>query len=481
MIFITKVKLNNFQSHKKTELEFHRGLNVIVGHSDSGKTAILRAIKWAIYNEPSGDYFIREGEREVSVEVEFNTGAVIRRFRTPSKNGYYLKKADGEEITFDGFGTKVPKEITDEIKIDKINLDEKSTSMINISEQLEGPFLLNEKASVRASAIGRLVGVNYIDDALRDTIRDSKQVASNLKNMVVKENQLKEELAKYDYLEDYEKRHNLLTEIKEKIDKLNNKINLYRSLNEKYENLNREKGEITDLLNKYSGLENIQFISEKLDREIIRLKEFQKEYSSYRYIEESIKNNMLLLEKYKNLDSIEIQEKELRDRISVLKNLNTLSRRYNEVTENRKNVERELAKYSNLEEVEFKIRSLNDNILKFDSYSVMNNEYLKLSKGINTGKLYLKQLERIDDIDILYSEIEKKIKKYTYIEEKINILKSISDEKFRIDDMLKKLDSNIDFGIEKYNDILLQSGYCPVCLSKIDNNTISHIKEHFKG
>ena len=81
MIYITKVHLENFQSHKNTSLEFDRGLNVILGNSDSGKTAILRAIKWALYNEPQGDYFIMQGQNQVLVEIEFSNGAIIKRLK----------------------------------------------------------------------------------------------------------------------------------------------------------------------------------------------------------------------------------------------------------------------------------------------------------------------------------------------------------------------------------------------------------------
>ncbi|MDO5041249.1 MAG: AAA family ATPase [Peptoniphilus sp.] len=84
MIYISKLEIENFQSHKYTLLDFDKGLNVIVGNSDSGKTAIIRAIKWALYNEPQGDYFIRQGDKNISVSVYFNTGAIVKRYRSPS-------------------------------------------------------------------------------------------------------------------------------------------------------------------------------------------------------------------------------------------------------------------------------------------------------------------------------------------------------------------------------------------------------------
>ncbi|MCG4585937.1 AAA family ATPase, partial [Anaerosalibacter bizertensis] len=86
MKYIKKVVLENFQSHKYTELEFDEHLNVIVGPSDQGKSAIIRGIKWALFNEPSGNFFIREGANDCSVTVIFNDNTKIKRYKSKSKN-----------------------------------------------------------------------------------------------------------------------------------------------------------------------------------------------------------------------------------------------------------------------------------------------------------------------------------------------------------------------------------------------------------
>ena len=44
--YITSVTLKNFQAHKDTTVQFDRGLNIIVGESNNGKTSILRGILW---------------------------------------------------------------------------------------------------------------------------------------------------------------------------------------------------------------------------------------------------------------------------------------------------------------------------------------------------------------------------------------------------------------------------------------------------
>ena len=51
---IKRIKIENIQSHKETELELSSGINAIVGSSNNGKSAILRAFYWLVYNRPLG-------------------------------------------------------------------------------------------------------------------------------------------------------------------------------------------------------------------------------------------------------------------------------------------------------------------------------------------------------------------------------------------------------------------------------------------
>ena len=62
--------IENFQSHKKTVLNFDAGVKVIIGRSDSGKSAIIRAIRWLVENKPNGNSFINYDESKASVEID---------------------------------------------------------------------------------------------------------------------------------------------------------------------------------------------------------------------------------------------------------------------------------------------------------------------------------------------------------------------------------------------------------------------------
>ena len=66
---IQSLHIKNLQSHKDSHLDFCEGVNVIVGPSDSGKSAILRALRWIVKNRPQGDVLRSHwgGETEASI------------------------------------------------------------------------------------------------------------------------------------------------------------------------------------------------------------------------------------------------------------------------------------------------------------------------------------------------------------------------------------------------------------------------------
>ena len=65
-------------------MEFDSSLNVIVGPSDQGKSAIIRALKWALYNEPSGDFY-KGRRKECSVTIIFSDNTKIKDIEVKAK------------------------------------------------------------------------------------------------------------------------------------------------------------------------------------------------------------------------------------------------------------------------------------------------------------------------------------------------------------------------------------------------------------
>src|SRR5690606_26788059 len=133
------------------------------------------------------------------------------------------------------------------------------------------PFLLSETTSTRANAIGRLVGVHIIDDALRDTLKDINRLKVEKKNYEETLKKLKEDLKEYDYLDKLQLISEKLTKIQKKIYEKQNKLNyLYQKL-ELLEKINEEKIINEKYLSKLKGLERISEIEKKLS---IKIKDF---------------------------------------------------------------------------------------------------------------------------------------------------------------------------------------------------------------
>jgi len=89
---IETVEVENFQSHKRTVLELSPGVNVIKGRSHSGKSSIVRAIRWVLLNQPRGTHFVshfKKKKEETSVGIAFTGDKyAIRRRNGTATNEY---------------------------------------------------------------------------------------------------------------------------------------------------------------------------------------------------------------------------------------------------------------------------------------------------------------------------------------------------------------------------------------------------------
>jgi len=195
---IKAVELWNFQSHKHSRVEFHEGVNAIVGLSDSGKTALLRAMNWAVNNRPTGDAFQSYwgGDTQVTVELE---GAVsVSRIRTKSDNRYEIRRhigtIDEEAQVFRAFGQDVPAEVRAVFQLNDIN----------IQAQMDGPFLIGSSPGEVAQILNRVVNLDVIDRAMSNIRRTKLDVDKKLKFEQDRGEELEQTLAGFAYLDPLE-------------------------------------------------------------------------------------------------------------------------------------------------------------------------------------------------------------------------------------------------------------------------------------
>jgi exonuclease SbcC len=150
---ISELTIQNFQSHKKSVLKFDEGVNVIVGNSDCGKTAIIRALKLIQTNRPSGSAFQSRWGGETVVQLQTTSDTVSLSLDDKRKNREY----DLNGTIFKAFGTDVPEEIQQALNMNEINLQ----------AQFDQPFLLTSTAGEVAAHFNRIAHIDQIDVATK--------------------------------------------------------------------------------------------------------------------------------------------------------------------------------------------------------------------------------------------------------------------------------------------------------------------------
>ena len=191
----------NYQSHKNTRLDFHDGVNVLVGQSDSGKTAVLRALNWLITNRPAGDAFRSDWGGETIVEAIVGDTTVARA-KAANKNSYYLvEHNDNPGAVADEFramGQSVPEEVTQALNM----------SDINIQYQMDSPFLLSSDWSPGrvAEYLNEAAGLDVIDRATANINAKIRKLSGDLASEQARLEDTTARFNELDYLDEIEKK-----------------------------------------------------------------------------------------------------------------------------------------------------------------------------------------------------------------------------------------------------------------------------------
>ena len=221
---LKSLEITNFQSHKHSVLEFSPGVNVIIGQSDSGKTAIIRALKWVLTNKPAGESMRSYWGGDTTVNLSLDN-ARIERIRTKKENAYLLNGSK-----FEAMRGAVPEEIQQALNI----------NAINVSEQLDAPFLLSNSPGEVAQHFNKVAQLDVIDrgsSAIKKWVTQGKQDIKSKKAQIEK---AKEELIQYDYLEQMEKDVESLEKIEQEKNATTQQIIKVQELIEQVDSLNTE-------------------------------------------------------------------------------------------------------------------------------------------------------------------------------------------------------------------------------------------------
>jgi len=488
MIF-TRLKLNNFKSHKHTVISFEKGISVIVGENGAGKSTILEAISFALFKQHTSkkmDDLVRNNAESMSIELEFTSNnrdyKIVREKKSNLKSSLFKKtSSEGGYVHVCTGDREVASEIRQILDID-------SDLFLNAIYIRQGEIaeLVNKTPAEKKQLIGKLLGIDSLEKAWKNLlpfITNYDNQLAELKGKLFNSNELMNEykLKKVE-LENLKARgHELEEQVSEVEVVLNeitqSKINMERE-KEIYEtqiiNLENEEKSYAKLEEeKRTVQENLDKIRESED-EIDRLEKFVSKLDVYLDFEKSV-TSIQKLKQYEQeidekLESISKQKDVLSQHKEGYNNYISSEEDINKHNNQKNNFEKELAAMAKLEkdkkELLKKIEDERNEIERFFSKSKD-----KLSDyGMDQDKL-----AEVDD----FSHIESATDDFT--KETSKKIDDISNEIISKNEEIVGFKQNIKACDKPLSDLDAIDNKCPVCQSDISSYQKKELAKHYKN
>ena len=177
---IKTVILRNFQKWKKLTLELSQ-TTTLVGPSDTGKSAAIRALFWVIFNSPKGSSFIRHGAKYCKVAIVTSDGHTITRKRSAKENVYIV---NGEVLK--SFKTDPPALVNELLRVyrDSFLLQHDAVYWLSLS-----PTEISKR-------LNEIADLSSMDKAIREAQKRKRENKSRIRFVKTELQSAKEECEK---------------------------------------------------------------------------------------------------------------------------------------------------------------------------------------------------------------------------------------------------------------------------------------------
>lgn len=177
---IRRILLENYMSHARTEIEPARGLTVLIGPNNCGKSAVVSALQ-TLCSNIAGDFMVRHGEKECRVTIETDDGHIVTWRRNRGAVSYVI---DGREVP----RGVTPDDLHDVLRLPKVvSEDGKDQFDIHFGTQKSPIFLLDESERRAAMFFASSSDAEYLmrmqkrhQEKVRDAKRDRDKLTVHL-------------------------------------------------------------------------------------------------------------------------------------------------------------------------------------------------------------------------------------------------------------------------------------------------------------
>ncbi|AVQ31945.1 AAA family ATPase [Fusobacterium varium] len=490
---INRIHLENYRIHDKLDVEFDSGINLLLGENGKGKSSILEAIGYALFDSElrGGNQreAIKYGKKSAKIEIEF-TGIdgedyIVTR-KIPGSTSIYKK--DNPDFQLIGKEDRI-RELCG-IKGDLKGIYDN----VIVAKQNEFISSFKEKDNEREKIFNKVFNTDiykkiyegYSRDAVNRYEKDIEIERSSMENIAEIMEDPADIKEKLEFEKGRAKEYNsslaLLNEEKSKVKEF---LNSYNALNIEIEKLTGEINALSESIkNKNEEFTKVansikeSEISEKIVKENReKYEEYQKYSQEINILKirkkelEKIKEECLLYEK--EINSLEKLNSEIDGEIKVFENKkenneSLLLERKNKLFEIEKEI---IDKKGKSVEYKSELSKITPLLIKLEEFEK------KLEVGENNIKNFeIKLEEKLEDINK-----EKEKRKYLMSENLENQLSELEEheknKKLLEDEILKK-DLLLKENEEAFE--MLKTSYCPYLKEQCKNLDGKNIDEYFK-
>ena len=268
MITFQKIRWKNFLStgNSFTEVDFQQyNTNLIVGTNGAGKSTILDALTFVLFNKPyrkinKPQLVNTTNERDCLVEIEFTINTRVYTVRRGIKPAVFDIIVNGTPLHREADDRAMQRILEENI----LKLNYKSfTQIVILGSSSFVPFMQLTSAN-RREVIEDLLDIRIfsaMNNILKDIVKEKK---SQVKSLELKKETLKDKLQmQQEFIEELENRGNAnINANKDKITNLDNEVGVYMEENalteEKIHSLTKEQEEVIGAGDKLVKLNNLK-------------------------------------------------------------------------------------------------------------------------------------------------------------------------------------------------------------------------------
>lgn len=488
--YVDKIILENFQSHGYTELDCSRGLNIFVGESRQGKTAVLRAFQWVYENKPSGRRIIKKGEDYAKVTLHLSNGYVISRYmerKQNGKNGYYITDPATGEMSF--HNTKILPEVQKLLGYTPFVIDNDLQFNLNFMKQGAGWFLIGDQftAPVRAKIIGAIYGTQYADAVSRELDADEKRINEKIRECQSEISSLDERIQEYGYLEELGDTISRVEHLLKEIEELNARKEKILALLQKRKQLEEVIEENEKVLSRLNHIEQLSLMFEQMKLEaakrnqLVYLVEKRNEIATkYKLLEES-------LHATRHLDTAKQEFETLKDLVTRRNELKKATDRRDKILTLIKDEEEILDKTREVDEAVKMLHEIQQHLLQRKEWKDKSERAKRLEENMKNTRFKLQAIEEtldetkaLEQAKQLYDELQMILERKEKIKKLWETRTRLSSQIAIEDANIKKHSEEMSRLVDKYQSLLEKAGSCPVCHGTIDKQTAKRIVQEYQ-